>query len=189
VRTPADFRLRSSPLQVEDSPDKIRDLIGPGGKKIRSIIEAPASKLTYLEDGTVQHLLHQRSRRRCGLADGPRRHRQPPKSARPISAKSFASRSSRLRRAIPRHRRPLHISESPNIASATVRDRAEARRPGPGKGLSIEGNKVRLFAPKPSSRKPARSSRSSRRRRRRHLLLVRRRLRRRFRLPRITVPN
>src|SRR6266436_5893649 len=33
--------------------DKIRDLIGPGGKKIRSIIEATGVKIDVLEDGTV----------------------------------------------------------------------------------------------------------------------------------------
>ena len=33
--------------------DKIRDLIGPGGKKIRSIIEQTGVKIDVLEDGTV----------------------------------------------------------------------------------------------------------------------------------------
>ena len=33
--------------------DKIRDLIGPGGKKIKSIIEATGVKIDVLEDGTV----------------------------------------------------------------------------------------------------------------------------------------
>jgi polyribonucleotide nucleotidyltransferase len=34
--------------------DKIRDLIGPGGKKIKSIIEATGVKIDVLEDGTVR---------------------------------------------------------------------------------------------------------------------------------------
>src|SRR5208282_5933548 len=33
--------------------DKIRDLIGPGGKKIRSIIEQTGVKIDVMEDGTV----------------------------------------------------------------------------------------------------------------------------------------
>src|SRR5260370_17352891 len=33
--------------------DKIRDLIGPGGKKIKSIIEATGVKIDVHEDGTV----------------------------------------------------------------------------------------------------------------------------------------
>ncbi len=33
--------------------DKIRDLIGPGGKKIKSIIEATGVKIDVMEDGTV----------------------------------------------------------------------------------------------------------------------------------------
>src|SRR5258708_38322315 len=33
--------------------DKIRDLIGPGRKKIKSIIEATGVKIYVLEDGTV----------------------------------------------------------------------------------------------------------------------------------------
>src|SRR5260370_24737897 len=33
--------------------DKIRDLIGPGGKKIKSIIEATGVKINVHEDGTV----------------------------------------------------------------------------------------------------------------------------------------
>src|SRR6202022_2877270 len=34
-------------------PDKIRDLIGPGGKKIRAITEATGVKIDVLDDGTV----------------------------------------------------------------------------------------------------------------------------------------
>src|SRR3990172_2582666 len=33
--------------------DKIRDLIGPGGKKIRSIIEATGVKIDVMDDGKV----------------------------------------------------------------------------------------------------------------------------------------
>ena len=33
--------------------DKIRDLIGPGGKKIKSIIEPTGVKIDVMEDGTV----------------------------------------------------------------------------------------------------------------------------------------
>ena len=33
--------------------DKIRDLIGPGGKKIRSIVEATGVKIDVMDDGKV----------------------------------------------------------------------------------------------------------------------------------------
>ncbi len=38
---------------VQIPTDKIRDLIGPGGKKIRSIIEATGVKIDVMDDGKV----------------------------------------------------------------------------------------------------------------------------------------
>ena len=34
--------------------DKIRELIGPGGKMIRSIVEEPGVKIDVADDGTVK---------------------------------------------------------------------------------------------------------------------------------------
>src|SRR6202007_3041623 len=39
--------------QLQIATDKIRDLIGPGGKKIRSIIEATGVKIDVMDDGKV----------------------------------------------------------------------------------------------------------------------------------------
>ncbi len=55
--------------------DKIRDLIGPGGKKIRAITEATGVKIDVMDDGKVHvFALRWRLRRRCA-ADDSRRYR------------------------------------------------------------------------------------------------------------------
>ncbi len=46
------FTLRGS-ICLQIPTDKIRDLIGPGGKKIRSIIEATGVKIDVMDDGKV----------------------------------------------------------------------------------------------------------------------------------------
>ncbi|MFN2454946.1 MAG: polyribonucleotide nucleotidyltransferase [Pyrinomonadaceae bacterium] len=40
-------------IQIKINPDKIRDIIGPGGKMIRSIVEATGAKIDVEDDGTV----------------------------------------------------------------------------------------------------------------------------------------
>jgi polyribonucleotide nucleotidyltransferase len=40
-------------IQIKINPDKIRDVIGPGGKMIRSIVEATGAKIDVEDDGTV----------------------------------------------------------------------------------------------------------------------------------------
>ncbi len=103
--------------------DKIRDLIGPGGKKIKSIIEQTGVKIDVLEDGTV-HIFS------TSGTGGKTRHcrwcatvtRPAPKWARPISAKSNARLMliRRVRRTLPRHRRFVATSAKfPSIVSAT----------------------------------------------------------------------
>ena len=52
-RRDRDVILRASPLHAQIPTDKIRDLIGPGGKKIRSIIEATGVKIDVMDDGKV----------------------------------------------------------------------------------------------------------------------------------------
>src|SRR5712691_3753750 len=58
-RTLTEHRGTMSPyaprlFQLTIPTDKIRDLIGPGGKKIRSIIEATGVKIYVMDDGKVQ---------------------------------------------------------------------------------------------------------------------------------------
>ncbi len=40
-------------IQIKINPDKIRDVIGPGGKMIRSIVEETGAKIDIEDDGTV----------------------------------------------------------------------------------------------------------------------------------------
>jgi polyribonucleotide nucleotidyltransferase len=40
-------------IQIKINPDKIRDVIGPGGKIIRSIVEETGAKIDVEDDGTV----------------------------------------------------------------------------------------------------------------------------------------
>jgi polyribonucleotide nucleotidyltransferase len=40
-------------IQIKINPDKIRDVIGPGGKMIRSIVEATGAKIDVSDDGTI----------------------------------------------------------------------------------------------------------------------------------------
>jgi polyribonucleotide nucleotidyltransferase len=40
-------------IQIKINPDRIRDVIGPGGKMIRSIVEETGAKIDVEDDGTV----------------------------------------------------------------------------------------------------------------------------------------
>jgi polyribonucleotide nucleotidyltransferase len=40
-------------IQIKINPDKIRDVIGPGGKMIRSIVEETGAKIDVEDDGTI----------------------------------------------------------------------------------------------------------------------------------------
>ncbi|HJZ79635.1 MAG TPA: polyribonucleotide nucleotidyltransferase [Pyrinomonadaceae bacterium] len=57
-RTLAEPRQAISPhapriIQIKINPDKIRDVIGPGGKMIRSIVEETGAKIDVSDDGTI----------------------------------------------------------------------------------------------------------------------------------------
>jgi len=123
--------------------DKIRDLIGPGGKKIRSIIEATGVKIDVLEDGTV-HIFSTSGAGGDAALQMVATSPPAPKSARPISAKSFASRSSAPSSSYSRTDGLLHISEISEHRIRDVRDELKLGDQVLVKVLSIEGNKVRL---------------------------------------------
>src|SRR4029434_9262956 len=40
-------------IQIKINPDKIRDVIGPGGKVIRSLVEETGAKIDVSDDGTI----------------------------------------------------------------------------------------------------------------------------------------
>jgi polyribonucleotide nucleotidyltransferase len=57
-KTIATHREQISPLapriiQIKINPDKIRDVIGPGGKVIRSLVEETGAKIDVADDGTI----------------------------------------------------------------------------------------------------------------------------------------
>jgi polyribonucleotide nucleotidyltransferase len=124
--------------------DKIRDLIGPGGKKIKSIIEATGVKIDVLEDGTV----HIFSTSGSGGDSALQMVREVTASAE--IAKTYLGKVVRLAEfgafveLFPGTDGLLHISEISEHRIRDVRDELKLGDQVLVKVLSIEGNKVRL---------------------------------------------
>jgi len=124
--------------------DKIRDLIGPGGKKIRSIIEATGVKIDVLEDGTV----HIFSTSGAGGDAALQMVRDVTASAE--IGKTYLGKVVRLAEfgafveLFPGTDGLLHISEISEHRIRDVRDELKLGDQVLVKVLSIEGNKVRL---------------------------------------------
>jgi polyribonucleotide nucleotidyltransferase len=124
--------------------DKIRDLIGPGGKKIRSIIEATGVKIDVLEDGTV----HIFSTSGAGGDAALQLVRDVTASAE--IGKTYLGKVVRLAEfgafveLFPGTDGLLHISEISEHRIRDVRDELKLGDQVLVKVLSIEGNKVRL---------------------------------------------
>jgi polyribonucleotide nucleotidyltransferase len=124
--------------------DKIRDLIGPGGKKIRSITEATGVKIDVMDDGKV-HV----------FANDGKAAEQALKLIREVTAtaeigKTYLGTVVRIAEfgafveIFPGTDGLLHISE---IAEQRIRSVRDALREGDQvmvKVLAIEGNKIRL---------------------------------------------
>jgi polyribonucleotide nucleotidyltransferase len=124
--------------------DKIRDLIGPGGKKIRSIIEATGVKIDVMEDGTVHIFSTSGSSGDAAL-----------QMVREVTAsaeigKTYLGKVVRLAdfgafvEIFPGTDGLLHISEISEHRIRDVRDELKLGDQVLVKVLSIEGNKVRL---------------------------------------------
>jgi polyribonucleotide nucleotidyltransferase len=124
--------------------DKIRDLIGPGGKKIKSIIEATGVKIDVLEDGTV----HIFSTSGAGGDKALQMVRDVTASAE--VGKTYLGKVVRLAEfgafveLFPGTDGLLHISEISEHRIRDVRDELKLGDQVLVKVLSIEGNKVRL---------------------------------------------
>src|SRR5246127_2956858 len=124
--------------------DKIRDLIGPGGKKIRSIIEQSGVKIDVLEDGTV----HIFSTSGAGGDQALQMVRDVTASAE--IGKTYLGKVVRLAEVgafvelFPGTDGLLHISEISEHRIRDVRDELKLGDQVLVKVLSIEGNKVRL---------------------------------------------
>src|SRR5262244_3760523 len=124
--------------------DKIRDLIGPGGKKIKSIIEQTGVKIDVLEDGTVHIFSTSGAGGDAALA-----------MVRDVTAsaeigKTYLGKVVRLAEfgafveLFPGTDGLLHISEIYEHRIRDVRDELKLGDQVLVKVLSIEGNKVRL---------------------------------------------
>ncbi len=74
--------------------DKIRDVIGPGGKMIRSIIEKTGVKIDVEDDGQRQRGVGRRGRRRQSDRHDPGADRHARARTRPTSARCSASPTS-----------------------------------------------------------------------------------------------
>jgi polyribonucleotide nucleotidyltransferase len=124
--------------------DKIRDLIGPGGKKIKSIIEATGVKIDVHEDGTVHIFSTSGSGGDAALADGARRYGKRG-NRQDLPRQGGAAGGVRgVRRTLPGTDGLLHISEISEHRIRDVRDELKLGDQVLVKVLSIEGNKVRL---------------------------------------------
>ncbi|MBI3670138.1 MAG: S1 RNA-binding domain-containing protein, partial [Acidobacteria bacterium] len=124
--------------------DKIRDLIGPGGKKIRAIIEATGVKIDVMDDGKVHVFASNGNAADAAL-----------QMIREVTAtaevgKTYLGKVVRLAEfcafveLFPGTDGLLHISE---IAETRIRDVRDELKLGDQvlvKVLSIEGNKIRL---------------------------------------------
>src|ERR1700735_3303835 len=129
-------------LQI--ATDKIRDLIGPGGKKIRSIIEATGVKIDVMDDGKVHVFANNGTAADSAL-----------QMIREVAAsaeigKTYLGKVVRLAEfgafveIFPGTDGLLHISE---IAEQRIRDVRDELKLGDQvlvKVLAIEGNKIRL---------------------------------------------
>jgi polyribonucleotide nucleotidyltransferase len=124
--------------------DKIRDLIGPGGKKIKSIIEATGVKIDVNEDGTVHIFATSGSGGDAAL-----------QMVREVTAsaevgKTYLGKVVRLAEfgafveLFPGTDGLLHISEISEHRIRDVRDELKLGDQVLVKVLSIEGNKIRL---------------------------------------------
>jgi polyribonucleotide nucleotidyltransferase len=124
--------------------DKIRDLIGPGGKKIRSIVDATGAKIDVMDDGRV-HVF---------ATDGDSGE-QALQMIREVTAsaeigKTYLGKVVRLAdfgafvEIFPGTDGLLHISEISEQRIRDVRDELKLGDQVLVKVLSIEGNKIRL---------------------------------------------
>jgi len=124
--------------------DKIRDLIGPGGKKIRSIIEATGVKIDVMDDGKVHVFANDGKSAEAAL-----------KMIRDVTAtaeigKTYLGTVVRIAdfgafvEIFPGTDGLLHISEIAEARIRSVRDELKEGDQILVKVLAIEGNKIRL---------------------------------------------
>ena len=125
--------------------DKIRELIGPGGKVIRGIIEQTGVKIDVEDDGTVNIFASDGESAQARHADGRPISPRWRKSARPIWAKSCALLDfGAFVEIFPGTDGLLHISEIAENRIKNVRDELNEGDQILVKVLALEGNKIKL---------------------------------------------
>jgi polyribonucleotide nucleotidyltransferase len=141
----ADISTYAPHLHMLNIPtDKIRDLIGPGGKKIRSIIEATGVKIDVMDDGKVHVFAANGKAAEDAL-----------KMIRDVTAtaeigKTYLGKVVRIAdfgafvEIFPGTDGLLHISEIADTRIRSVRDELKEGDQILVKVLAIEGNKIRL---------------------------------------------
>jgi len=131
-------------FQLTIPTDKIRDLIGPGGKKIRSIIEATGVKIDVMDDGKV-HVFAADG----GSAESALRMIRDVTATAEVG-KTYLGKVVRLAdfgafvELFPGTDGLLHISEISEQRIRDVRDELKLGDQVLVKVLAIEGNKIRL---------------------------------------------
>jgi polyribonucleotide nucleotidyltransferase len=131
-------------FQLTIPTDKIRDLIGPGGKKIRSIIDATGVKIDVMDDGRVHVFANDGKAAESAL-----------RMIRDVTAtaeigKTYLGTVVRIAEfgafveIFPGTDGLLHISEIAENRIRTVRDELKEGDQVLVKVLAIEGNKIRL---------------------------------------------
>ena len=131
-------------FQLTIPTDKIRDLIGPGGKKIRSIIEATGVKIDVMDDGKV-HVFASDG----GSAENALRMIRDVTATAEVG-KTYLGKVVRLAdfgafvELFPGTDGLLHISEISEQRIRDVRDELKLGDQVLVKVLAIEGNKIRL---------------------------------------------
>jgi polyribonucleotide nucleotidyltransferase len=124
--------------------DKIRDLIGPGGKKIRSIIEATGVKIDVMDDGKVHIFAN------SGAAGDAALQMVRDVTASAEIGKTYLGKVVRLAEfgafveIFPGTDGLLHVSEIAETRIKDVRDELKLGDQVLVKVLAIEGNKIRL---------------------------------------------
>ena len=119
---------------VQIPTDKIRDLIGPGGKMIRSIVEQTGVKIDVEDSGLVKVASSDQASAAEGAADY-RRHHGDGRGREDLSRESHAAGGfRRVCRNHSGHRRVAAHQRSGGASHCRCSRRTEGRRPGAGEG-------------------------------------------------------
>ena len=149
-RAPTSATYAPRILTIRVPVDKIRDIIGPGGKMIRSIVERTGCKIDVEDDGSVAIASTDEAAARKAIADHRGAHRHPGAGQDLPGQGRARRRLRRLRRDPARHRRP----------AAHLRDGAPPRQRRPQRG---QARATRSWSRSSTSTPPARSGCRARR--------------------------